>query len=469
MLKAIEIFSYFVLGYFVLLQFTYFLLLLFAAGNLFYFRKRKTFRLCRPGRSLALPDIAMFVPAYNEEATIAESISTLLKMKYPALEVIVVNDGSSDKTLRTLVEHFHLFPVPRTADYENLLPLKGRMLGIYRASADPRITVIDKENGGKADSLNAALNYSRSRLFCAVDADTLIEDEALLKLAHAWLERDAKIVGLGGIIRIANGSVIEGGRVIEARMPKRFLPGIQVVEYIRAFLIGRAGWSALNALPVISGAFGLFERKSVLKSGGYRTDIVGEDMELVLRLHRMMKKEKKPYKIGFMPDPVAWTQAPEKWRMLGKQRDRWQRGLAESLWIHKGMLFNPRYSLTGLLALPYQLLFELLGPVIELVGIITVAISYAFGWLDAGFALLFFIVALLYGAVLTVMAIILEEFTMKRYERPRDIAKLLWYAFLEIFGYRQLNSWWRLKGLVKFLLKQKSWGVQERKAFDSEP
>jgi len=462
LLSSIIYYNLVVLFYFLALNFFYLLLLLLAAGTLFYYKRRHQLRIQDKGGNALAPSIAILAPAYNEEPTIVDSVRTLLHVDYPELEIIVVNDGSKDKTLTALKDAFHLFPVPRAVDEK--IPTKP-VREVYQSAVDSRLTVIDKENGGKADALNAGINCSRSRLFCAIDADSLIEKDALNRLMQFYMEREAKVVVLGGAVRIANDCRIENGEVIEARVPKKFLPAIQVMEYIRAFLCGRVGWNKLNSLLIVSGAFGLFERKSVIDAGGYRTDTVGEDMELVVRLHRTMHEQKRPYRVLFIPDPVCWTQAPDSLKMLGRQRNRWQRGLIETMFRHRKMIGNPKYGLPGVIGMPYFLFFEILGPVIEVSGYPAVIISYAFGWINLEFLLLFLALAILFGVLLSLFSLLLEEFTLKRYGNPRDVVKLFGLAVAENFGYRQIHSWWRLKGIYDLIRKKRSWGEMQRKAF----
>lgn len=462
LLDIIIYYNFIVLFYFLALNFFYLFLLLLATDTLFYYKRNRQLIHNKRETKVLAPSIAILAPAYNEEPTIVDSVKSLLHVDYPELEIIVINDGSKDKTLEVLKESYKLFPMARALDAR--ISTKS-VKAVYQSAEDGRLIVIDKENGGKADSLNAGINYSRSRLFCAIDADSLIEKDALNRLMQFYMEREAKIVALGGVVRIANDCRIENGEVIEARLPRKFLPAMQVMEYIRAFLCGRAGWNKMNSLLIISGAFGLFERKSVAEAGGYRTDTVGEDVELVVRLHQMMCEQRRRYKALFVPDPVCWTQAPESLKILARQRNRWQRGLIETMLHHWKMIGNPKYGFAGIVGMPYNLVFEILGPVIELSGYIVVIISFAFGWINLTFLMLFLALAILFGVLLSLFSLLLEEFTVKKYENPRDVLKLFLLAIIENFGYRQLHSWWRLKAIFDLVSKKKSWGEMQRKAF----
>ena len=407
------------------------------------------------------PTISILAPAFNEEATIEGSLRALLALHYPRLEVIVISDGSKDRTVEVLIERFDLVPVKTI--YEQRIKTKP-VRNLYRSSTYPALVVVDKENGGKADALNVGLSFAGSELVCAMDADTLIEADGLQRMVRPFLY-STDVVATGGTIRVVNGSEVRFGRVIRTRVPTNPLAGIQVVEYLRAFLFGRLGWNRLGGNIIISGAFGLFRRESVLNAGGYLHDTVGEDMELVLRLKRLSYEQPGPGKIAFVPDSVAWTEVPESTRVLGRQRDRWHRGLADVLWRHRSMLFNPRYGVTGLVVLPYYVFVELLAPVVELVGLASLVLGLAFGIVDWSFAALFFLTAYGLGTALTAFTLIIEDLSFHRYDTFRDRAMLFWWALVENLGYRQMTVYWRLRGLWKFLRGRKDWGAMERKGF----
>ena len=306
-------------------------------------------------------------------------MKSLLMLEYPDYEVIVVNDGSKDGTLETLKSAFGLYPIP--ADIGGQIACQ-QILGVYRSPDNPSLVVVDKMNGGKADALNAGINVSRCPLFCAIDADSVLEGGALLRVVKPFLDQPEKTVAVGGIIRVANGCEIKAGRVVKIGLPGKWLPLVQTVEYLRAFLFGRSGWDALHSMLVISDAFGVFRKDITIAVGGYRHDTVGEDMELVVRIHRYMREEGKSYDVHFLPDPVCWTEVPDSRKILGRQRNRWQRGLIDTLRIHRKMMFNPRYGRIGLIAFPYFLFFEALTPVLEMAGFIIIPLSYAFGMVD---------------------------------------------------------------------------------------
>jgi len=407
------------------------------------------------------PTISILAPAFNEEATIDASLRALLALQYPNLEVIVVSDGSKDRTVQVLIERFDLVPVKTI--YEHRIKTKP-VRSLYRSSTYPSLVVVDKDNGGKADALNVGLSFARGELVCAMDADTLIEADGLQRMVRPFLYA-TDVVATGGTIRVVNGSEVKFGRVVRAAVPTSLLAGVQVVEYLRAFLFGRLGWNRLGGNIIISGAFGLFQREAVLSAGGYLRDTVGEDMELVLRLKRLSYERGGPGKIAFVPDPVAWTEVPESAKVLGRQRDRWHRGLADVLWRHRRMLFNPRYGVTGLFVFPYYAFVELLAPVIEAAGLIALAFGLATGVIDWNFAGLFYLTAYGLGTALTAFTLILEDLSFHRYETFRDRALLFWWALVENLGYRQLTVYWRLRGLWKFLRGKKDWGSMERKGF----
>ncbi|MEX2588049.1 MAG: glycosyltransferase family 2 protein [Actinomycetota bacterium] len=411
--------------------------------------------------SAVAPRISILAPAYNEAATVTQSVKALLTLRYPNLEVVLINDGSSDTTMEVLIRDFELIAVHPV--YHRVVQHKP-LVGYYRSQANPRLVVADKVNGGKADALNAGMNIAQGDLACAIDADTIIEPDAMLRMVQPFLVDD-QVVGTGGTIRVANSAVVKSGRVLEARAPHRPLIGIQVMEYLRAFFVGRLGWNRLGGNLIISGAFGLFRRDSVLAAGGYMEGTVGEDMELVVRLRRLGHEKRLHNRIVFVPDPVAWTEVPSTLKVLGRQRDRWHRGLSDVLWRNRGLFLNPRYGVLGLMVYPSFVLVELLAPVIEAVGLIGLGVGIGTGGVAWEFAVLFFLVAYGYAVVLDVLTLLLEELSYRRYRRLRDRLWLLLWAAMGAVGYRQLTVYWRLRGIWKFLRGKTDWGHMARTGF----
>jgi cellulose synthase/poly-beta-1,6-N-acetylglucosamine synthase-like glycosyltransferase len=402
----------------------------------------------------------MLVPAHNEEATIQQSVRALLTMAYPQLEIVVVDDGSTDQTLPILISSFDL--TPTLPIYDARIATKD-VRQILRSRQFRNLVVVVKDNGGKADSLNAALNISTSELVCALDADTILDPDGLRRLVRPFI-RSRHVVAAGATIRVANGCTVKQGRLQSERGPHRALAGIQAVEYLRAFLFGRPGWNRLGGNLLISGAFGLFRRQSLLDTTGY-AKTVGEDMELIIRLRRHAYETGGPGRVEFVPDPVAWTETPTSFKDLGRQRERWQRGFSDSLWRHRHVLFNRRYGALGLIVFPAFVLFEWLAPIIEALGLLFVVIGLVFGEISGLFAILFFSLACGVGVLLSMLALMLEELSFRRYGRARDRALLVVWAILENIGYRQLTVAWRLRGVVSYISGKKAWGKMERKGF----
>jgi len=455
-----------VLGYFVLIGLVYLITTGIALATLRRYARRLRTVDAEDLISLgAVPPITLLVPAHNEEATIVQAVRALLTLRYPDYEILVINDGSTDATTDRLQHAFDLEPAVRAPTAR--LP-HAEILRIWRSRQHPGLWVLDKVNGRKADAMNAGLAFCRTPLFCAMDADTLLERDALSRIVRPFLER-ADTVGAGGIVRIANGCTVRDGQVTEVKLPKNLLARFQVLEYFRAFLAGRLGWSVLNGTLIISGAFGLFRRRAVVDIGGFATDTVGEDMELVVRLHRRLRDLGQGYRIVFVPDPVAWTEAPHTMRSLGTQRERWHRGLTQVMIRHRGMLFRPRYGILGMVAYPYFFFLEMLGPIIELIGYGSFAIALVLGRVSVPFMLAFFFFAFVLGAALSMAAIALEEMSFRRYTRFSDLGALMLMAALEPFGYRQINAYWRFRGLVGAGLGRMAWGTMPRAGFAGEP
>lgn len=458
---ALVAFSVLSFAYFVLLDLLYLLLTGLAIVDL----RRQVWRR----RYLALddvfsspltPGISVLVPAYNEEAGIVESVRSLLALRYPRHEVVVVNDGSTDGTMQALIAAFDLVPIRQAL--RDGIPT-ARIRTAYVSRPHPDLLVLDKENAGRSDAVNAGVNAARHPFVCMIDADSLLEQDALLKIAKPLLDQAGAVVAAGGTVRVANGCRIEDGRVLAVRLGRSRLATVQTLEYIRSFLVARVGWGRMNALGLISGAFGIFDRALLQTVGGLWTDTVGEDLELTLRLHRYLRERGEPYKIAFVDDPACWTEVPEDFATLGRQRRRWQRGLFESLRRHRVMIANPRYGVVGMVTLIYFAVFEFLSPVFAFVGPIVTLVLWATGVLSTGFALGFLAVSIIMGIVLSTAALAIEEVSFRRYERRRDVARLLAYTVLESFGYRQLQNIWRLLGFVDIARGKTEWGAQKRR------
>ena len=415
-----------------------------------------------------LPSISIIAPAYNEEKTIVESINSLLNLKYPEYELIVVNDGSRDSTLDTVIQRFSLNRVDYIIDSRiNTKEVRG----VYMNSSMPNLIVVDKKNGGKADSLNVGINISNKEYFCCIDSDSLLEDESLLKLASLELDMGVETPALGGNIFAANGCTIDHGTLTNIAIPKNFIARLQTVEYIRAFMTGRLGWANINGLLIISGAFGLFRKERVQNVGGYLTssgryakDTVGEDMELVVRIRRHMEELNQKYKIAYAFNANCWTEVPEEYDFLKKQRIRWHNGLIDVLFFHKKMIFNPKHRITGLVSMPYFLIFEVIGPVFEIQGYIMIVLALFLGLLNTQIMIMLFIVTILMGVLISLSSILIAENETK-YFNLREMSILVLLSIFENFGPRQLISLWRTTAYIRLIAKSESWEKLERKGF----
>ena len=401
--------------------------------------------------------ISVIVPAYNEAAVITNSVRALLNLHYPEFEVIVVNDGSTDETIASLTEDFKLRPYTKPVRLQ--LP-HAHIKGIYISEDYANLIVVDKENGGKADTINAGINISLYPIFCTIDADSMLEPDALIKSSKLFIEDD-EVIATGGIVRVLNGCAVKNGALIETGLPEKTLEAIQVLEYMRAFLSGRTGWNMLKSLLIISGAFGVFRKDMVMAVNGYRKT-VGEDMDLVMRLHKHCMDKAIPYKILFVPDPVCWTQVPFTWEMLRKQRNRWHRGLLDSLWASRTMILNPKYGAVSLLGISFFLFVEVFGPILELLGYISIPVLYLAGLLNTRSLLLLITVAILWGISISTSAIFLDTINYRRYKKEKDLFRLCFMSVVEFLGYRQITLYERFMACFSF--RKAHWGAQARKA-----
>jgi cellulose synthase/poly-beta-1,6-N-acetylglucosamine synthase-like glycosyltransferase len=411
------------------------------------------------------PPISVVAPAFNEERTILASVRSMLALDYPCFDVIIVNDGSTDRTLAILQADYALERV--TEQLEIHLPHKP-VHAVYRSQTHPRLYVIDKVNGGKADAQNAGIALSRSSHFCIVDGDTILERGALIRAIVPFLEDPDRMVAVGGTLRVANGVDIHDAAVSRVQVSDRFLPRVQIVEYLRSFLMGRLAWSRIDALMIISGAFGLFRRDVVMEIGGYTTGSLGEDLDIVVRLHRHLIEAKRDYRIGFVPEPACWTEVPQSLRVLARQRARWQNGALECFFGNKRMALNPLYGRVGILGFGHMLVVDLVGPVMEVLGYFALPLFWYFGVLSIDHLIAFTALVFGLGTFTSIASLLLAEYQLRPYPRLGDLMKLGSAAILENFGYRQLHNFWRLWGWWQYLTAQHSWGEMPRQGFPSD-
>ncbi len=411
------------------------------------------------------PTVSILAPAYNEGATIVENVRSLLSLYYNNLELVVINDGSKDDSLQKLIDAYELEKVDFFVN--SRIPTKA-VKAVYktRHPAYSKLVVVDKENGGKADALNVGINIASHDYIVCIDADCILEHDAILKMVKPFLEEGKeRVIASGGVIRIANSCEVTGGQLTKVHLPENYWARMQALEYIRAFLLGRMAWARLDGLLLISGAFGAFDREIVIQCGGYSTHTVGEDMELVVRMRRYMHEQNLPYKVTYIPDPLCWTEAPETTRLLGRQRNRWTRGTIETLRSHKIIFMNPRYDLLGALSYPYWLLFEMLAPLIEFVGFVIFLVLAALQLINwhTFFAFLLFII--FFGYLNSIFAILMEVSTYNQYRRRKEIGKLIFAALTEPFLFHPFVVWAGIRGYIDFFRKRKSWGEMTRRGF----
>lgn len=462
---VIDSFGIVILTYFVILNCTYILITLTAIVDVREHLHENTYEpLANRMANPFVPGVSILVPAYNEEPVIVDSIKSLLSLEYPDYEIIVINDGSTDGTLLAIQDAFELIEIEGV--YPVDLPSEP-VRSIYRA-VDEELVVLDKENGGKSDALNAGVFYTEQELFCAIDADSLIQHGSLYDAVEPFLEKPTSMIATGGAVRVANGCRVEDGVVREVSLPKNRLVRLQVVEYLRAFLAGRIGLSRLKSLLIISGAFGLFRVDAVRDIGGYDPNSITEDMEIVVRLHRYMMEQGKEYDVRFLPEPVVWTEIPRDANQLAQQRRRWYRGLLYTLVSHRDAIFRREYGLVGLFALPFFLFMETLGPLVEGMGYVLLPVLIVVGMVHIPFFTTFLFGAVMLGALLSALGVYLEVTTYRRYEDPRDIARLLGYGVVEAFIYRPWKSLHSWIALYEFIQGDRGWGEMTRGGFDEE-
>lgn len=449
---------------------SYIILGIISAFEMINYMKRNSFvNYTEILSSSIAPSISIIAPAYNETLNIVENVRSLLSNHYANYDVIIVNDGSKDDTLEKLIEAYELVKV----DYliNNQVPTKPLRKGVFKSTnpAFEKLIVVDKENGGKADALNLGLNISTHRYTACIDVDCLLQEDSLQKMVKPFLEAtDKKVIAAGGVIRIANSCIIRDGKLIDVNLPNNKIVRGQILEYLRAFLLGRMAWSKLNGLLVISGAFGLFDKKIALEVGGYDTNTVGEDMEIIVRMRRYMEEKKIKYRVAFIPDPLCWTEAPDNYKILTSQRNRWTRGTIETLKKHRKVGFNPKYHSLGILSYPYWFFFERLAPIVEILGVFYFSLLIITNNIVWQYAILFIIVAYLFVVLFSIITIITEELTYHQYNKKGMGLQLIKTAFLEPITNHPFILYAALKGNFDYYFnKSVKWGEMTRKGMNN--
>lgn len=473
LLSFFTLFNSIFLVYGVVLFVVYVLIALLSTYELTaYLKRNRHFRYNRMKSYKELPSVSVIAPAFNEEKSIVENIRSLLSLQYPRMEVIIVNDGSTDESLKKIMRYYKLVKV----NYAYSESIKtGKIRAIYKSTnqAYAKLLVIDKENGGKADSLNAGINISRSDLLLAIDVDCIIESDAVLKMVKPFLEesKGRKVIASGGVVRVANSCKIEDGRVLEVSFPKNIWARFQVLEYFRAFTLGRMAWSKINGLLIISGAFGLFDKKIVKEVGGYDSTTVGEDLELVVRMRKYMHEQGNPnYRVAFIPDPLCWTEVPSSFQSLATQRNRWTRGSIDTIKKHRNLFFNPKYKKIGMISFPYWVLFEWFAPILESIGIVYFLILLILGMVNMKIFLVLSLFVFTFSLSFSTFAVLYETYVFSRYRGKKFILQVIFVAMSEMLFFHPLTLLYSLKGNYDFFIKKnkKSWGNIKRTAFDQK-
>ncbi len=400
--------------------------------------------------------ISILVPAYNEEVTIVDSINSLLNLNYPSYEIIMINDGSKDQTVAKVISHFNLKKVSKP--YRKLIPT-NEALDIYEGNGKIKIILVDKVNGGKSDALNMGINVCSFPTFLCIDADSMLQSDALQKIVEPFLEDD-QMVAVGGDVKISNNLVIDNGEILSIEKPEKVIVIFQMIEYLRVFLNSRISLNGINGNLIISGAFGLYNKQAVVNVGGYTNGLMGEDMEIIMKIHSFYLKNKISYKTSYVPDAICWTQVPEEVKVLKRQRRRWHVGLAQSLKRHRYMFLNPKYGLIGMVSFPYFLFFEYLTPFLEVIGLVTITLSFLLGIIDLNFFLFYLLVYMGFNILVSMISIIIERYMFSSTMTNKITFQLILFSILESFGYRQIISLFRMGNIFK---KSHNWGEMTRK------
>jgi cellulose synthase/poly-beta-1,6-N-acetylglucosamine synthase-like glycosyltransferase len=465
--EALRIADFVILVFFALMNTGYLGLVLYGSVGLARHMRRTRFAgLNEIYRSPLTRPVSVLIPVRNRASGIVDAVHATLGLRYPELEVVVIDDGSTDDTFARLRAEFDLVEIPKVIPNE--VPTHGVVRSVHASRARAgTLVVVRKDSGGKTDSLNVGINFARYPLVCLVDPDCVLDPQALLWAVKPFADDPLRVVASGGAFRVVNGCTVVAGRVVDVRMPRRWLARIQVVEQVRALLLGQAGLPPIDRAVLATGGFGVFRRDVVNQIGGLAYECVGEDAELMMRLRHEPRTDLRERRVVFVSEPAAWSEAPEKLRTLSRDRRLGHHGLTESLWRHRHMIGNPHYRQVGLVSLPLQLLFGLFAPLAELAGLILVPAGVLLHAVDLNFLWWFVLVAYVYPTVVTVVALLVEELAFHRSNRWRDLVAAVCAAVFENVGYRQLTAWWSLQGMVAALRNRPAnWGEKVIRRFD---
>lgn len=457
--KIVKFINLFFMYYIFIYAFIFFISTIYSTIYLQEFKlKRKTKKNLNILNNKNTP-ISILVPSYNEETTILKCLESLISLDYNNYEIIVINDGSKDKTKDIVINTFNLKEIKRPI--RKIIKCNDILCVYENSYKNIKISLIDKVNGGKADALNAGINLSRYPLFLSLDADSILQKDSLIKISTPFLENE-NTIAVGGNVRISNKVILKNGKIEKNNLPKKWLLIFQLLEYSRVFLTTRVWFNRFNGNLIISGAFGLFNKNSVINVGGYSKNTIGEDMELVMKLHSFNKKHEYSYNIQYTPNAICWSQAPEKLKDLKSQRKRWHMGLMQSLLNHKYIFLNVRYGLIGVFSFLYYVIYEMLSCLIEVFGIIFICLSYFLGFINLKFFITFILIYMFYSSVISISSVFLEEYFFNVNFTLKDNIKLLLFSILEPFGYRQLCSIFRIIAIFEYRKKGLVWGEIER-------
>lgn len=459
MAHVFEFGSLLLLGYFLALQVVLFILAVVSAIVLY--RERMVERFARVEDMLVsdlAPPVSILVPAFNEAAGIVDAVRSMGMVSYPRFEIVVVNDGSTDDTLARLIEAFELVPVP--------YPLRANLptapiRQVYKTRLPIRLTVVDKENGGRGDAVNTAINAARYPYVLATDADVIIDGMALVHAMRLVAEDRDRTVAVGGNVRPINGCRVRQGHLVDPAVPSTLLERYQLLEYLRSFIASRPAWSVLNCLPLLSGAFGVFRRDVLVEVGGYTVGHLGEDMDLTMRIHRHLRAKKMGYRMVYSPAAVVWTEVPPTRAILRRQRIRWHRGLMTAVHDFRSSFLNPGHGALGMISWPVMVLFEYFAPIVEFLGYLVLPFAILTGTVSPVSAVILYLVAVFAGAINSLLALLLDE-RFGYFNDPRQTLKLLAVVFVENLGIRQLTVWWRVRAMLGGKVTR-VWGDMERR------
>lgn len=394
--------------------------------------------------------ITILVPAYNEQALIIKNLLGIINVDYRNYEVIFINDGSIDRTMDLLDDNLTLYKSFRRPsnmfNYESIN-------GVYESKLYPYIYVIDKENGGKADALNAGLDFAKNNIIITLDADSILDQDSLTYINTAF--RDETIISAGGTVHAGQGFTGSHSSPQPTFIASNLIR-FQIIQYLTAFYLHKTTQAKINSITVISGAFGAFRKRALIEVKGFRKSI-GEDMDITLKMQQLIKLKYNKHRLIAIPEAKCYTECPETFRELFKQRVRWQKAFIDCIFYYRKSFYKKFKAIPSTYLLLDSLLLGTINAFILLHIPITLILFPHHYMIPLGlFSMTYFL------AICQSLASILISQRFNIHYQFRDYLKISLFIPVEVMTYRFLGILFVISGTISYFINNQNWSESKR-------